>query len=84
MKNSFNFIQIANWVYLIRTNLKKFRLRLDTENVSRDEAVKLLKLQKYHLELIKDIFNKRSTLSGIQTDFLKNLTEIKKSYGIEE
>lgn len=84
MKNSFNFIQIANWVYLIRTNLKKLRLRLDTENVSRNEAIALLKLQKYHLELIKDIFNKQSTLSGIQIDFLKNLTEIKKSYGIEE
>jgi hypothetical protein len=84
MKNRFNFIQVANWVYLIRTNLKAFREKLDKEKVSKQEALELLQQQKRHLELIKEILNKKVNLLGIQPDFLKNLKEIKKMYGIEE
>ena len=84
MKYSFNFIQVANWVYIIRTKLKEFRLRIDKEKVSKDEALWLLRSQKQQLELIKDILNKKSRLLGIQPDFLKNLKQIKKDYGIEE
>jgi hypothetical protein len=84
MKYSFNFIQVANWVYIIRTKLKQFRTRLDEEKVSKQEALELLKSQKQQLELIKDILNKKTRLLGIQPDFLKNLKEIKRQYGIEE
>jgi hypothetical protein len=84
MKYSFNFVQIANWIYIIRTNLKNLRLRLDREKLSKEEALRLLTAQKYQLELIKDILNKNARLLGIQNDFLKNLQEIKKQYGIEE
>ena len=84
MKYSFNFIQVANWIYIIRTKLKDFRIRLDKEKISKQEAIELLNSQKRQLELIKDILNKKSRLLGIQSDFLKNLKEIKKQYGIEE
>ncbi len=84
MKYSFSFIQVANWVYIITTKLKKFRLKLDQEEVTKNEALELLKAQKRQLELIKDILNKKIRLHGIQSDFLKNLKEIKKQYGIEE
>jgi hypothetical protein len=84
MKYSFNFIQVANWVYVIRTSLKDFRVRLDEEKVSKQEALTLLNNQKRQLELIKDILNKKANLLGIQHSFLKNLKEIKKSYGIED
>jgi predicted hydrolase (HD superfamily) len=84
MKYSFNFIQVANWVYIIRTKLKEFRLKIDKEKVSKQEALELLKSQKRQLELIKDILNKKARLQGIQPDFLKNLKEIKRQYGIEE
>jgi hypothetical protein len=84
MKYSFNFIQVANWVYIIRTKLKEFRLKIDKEKVSKEEALELLKSQKRQLELIKDILNKKARLQGIQPDFLKNLKEIKRQYGIEE
>ena len=84
MKYSFSFIQVANWAYIIRTKLKEFRLRIDKEKVSKDEALSLLRSQKQQLELIKDILNKKSRLLGIQPDFLKNLKQIKKDYGIEE
>jgi hypothetical protein len=84
MKNSFTFIQVANWVYMIRTNLKKFRVRLDTEKVPKKEAIEILKAQKRQLELIKEVLNRNVRLAGIQPDFLKNLQQIKKEYGVEE
>lgn len=84
MKYSFNFIQVANWVFAIRTNLKDFRARLDKEKLSKQEALLLLNSQKRHLELIKDIINKKARLLGIQKDFIVNFKEIKKQYGIEE
>ena len=84
MKYSFNFLQIANWVYIIRTALKNFRLRLDEEKISKNETIQFLKSQKRQLELIKDILNKKTRLHGIQPEFIKNLKEIKKQYGVEE
>ena len=84
MKYSFNFIQVANWVYIIRTKLREFRTKIDKEKVSKQEALELLNSQKHQLELIKDILNKNTRLIGIQPEFLKNLNQIKKEYGIEE
>ena len=84
MKNNFDFIKIANWIYIIRTKLKDFRSRIDKEKISKQEAIELLTQQKRQLELIKDIINKKTFLVGIQPDFLKNLKEIKKEFGIEE
>lgn len=84
MKYNFSFIQVANWIYLIRTKLKEFRVRIDKEKVSKQEAIQLLEQQKRQLELIKDVLNKKTRLVGIQADFLKNLKQIKKDYGIEE
>lgn len=84
MKYNFNFLQIANWVYIVRTNLKNLRNRLDVEKIDKKEALQLLKSQKRQLELIKDIINKKTQLQGIQPSFLKNLKDIKKQFGIEE
>lgn len=84
MKNNFNFIQVANWIYVLRTKLKEFRVKIDKEKISKEEALDFLKAQKRQLELIKDVLNKKSRLHGIQPDFLKNLKEIKKNYGIED
>ena len=84
MKYNFNLTQVANWVYIIRTNLKDFRIRLDTEKVSKQEALLLLNAQKQQLGLIKNILNKDTKLLGIQPSFLKNFKQIKKEYGIEE
>ncbi len=84
MKNSFNFLQVANWIYIIRTNLRDFRVALDKEKINKEDGLNILKSQKRHLELIKDILNKNVRLMGIQPNFLKNLKQIKKEYGIEE
>jgi len=84
MKSSFHFIRVANWVYILRTKLKNLRVRLDTETVSKQEAIQLLREQKRQLELIKDILNKKVSIFGIQKDFLLNLKNIKKEYGIED
>jgi hypothetical protein len=71
-------------VYIIRTRLKELRVKLDKEKVSKTEILEILNSQKLNLELIKDILNKNTRLLGIQPDFLKNLKQIKKEYGIEE
>lgn len=84
MKYSFNFLQIANWVYIIRTKLKTFRERLDKEVVTSDEAIKTLQAQKKQLKLIKEIMLKKTKLIGIQKEFLRDLLKIKKEYGIDE
>ena len=84
MKYSFNFIQVANWIYLLRTKLKEFRVKLDKEKIPKAEAIELLQQQKRQLELIKDVLDKKIRLMGIQSDFLKNLNQIKKDYGIED
>lgn len=83
MKYSFSFIQIANWIYLIRSQLKEFRLKLDKETVSKQEAIKLLEQQKAWLLLIKDVLNKKTRLIGVQKDFLKNLENLKRELGVE-
>jgi len=84
MKYSFSFIQVANWVYVLRTKLKEFRVKLDNEKLSKSDALFFLEQQKHQLELIKDVLNKKTRLMGIQPDFLKNLKQIKKDYGIED
>jgi hypothetical protein len=84
MKYKFNFIQIANWVYVIRTRLKDFRARLDTEKVSKQEAIENLENQKRSLLIVINLLNKNANLLGIQKDFLRNLSDIKKQFGVEE
>ena len=84
MKHSFDFIKIANWIYRIHTILKNFRRKLDEENVSNEQAIQLLQHQKRQLELIKDVINRKTYLVGIQPEFIKNLKQIKKEYGIED
>jgi len=84
MKYKFNFIQIANWVYVIRIKLKDFRTRLDLEKVSTQEAIENLESQKRSLLIVVDLLNKNANLLGIQNDFLKNLKDIKKQFGVEE
>lgn len=84
MKYSFNFLQVANWVYVIRTKLKIFRERLDKETITADEAIKTLEAQKKQLKLIKEIMMKKTKLIGIQKDFLRDLSKIKKEYGLDE
>jgi hypothetical protein len=83
MKYSFSFLQISNWLYVIYRRLKTLRERLDKENVDKEEAIKLLEQQKAWLLLIKEVLNKNTRLIGIQRDFLKNLEDIKREFGVE-
>lgn len=74
MKNKFNFLQIANWLYVIRLNHLK-NIKMSKEVI--DNQIRLLKL-------IKEVINKKKVLSGIQRDFLKNLKHIKDDLNIKE
>ena len=84
MKYSFNFVRITNWVYVVRTKLKDLRLRLDEEELSQEEVIELLEQQKKQLLSLRDILDKKIVLMGINKDFLANLQQIKKDYGIED
>lgn len=84
MKYKFNFIQIANWLYVCRTNLSDIRNTILEEKISKSEAIEKLQAQKHQLLLIKDIINRKAILHGVQRDFLLNYSKLKEEYGIEE
>jgi hypothetical protein len=84
MKYKFNFIQIANWMYVCRQNLFNLRIDVVKEKISKNEAIEKLQAQKRHLLLIKDIVNRKTFLHGIQPDFLRNFKKIKEMYDIKD
>ena len=84
MKYKFNFIQIANWMYVCRQNLFNLRIDIVKEKISKNEAIEKLQAQKRHLLLIKDIVNRKTFLHGIQPDFLRNFKKIKEMYDIKD
>lgn len=84
MKYSFNFIQVTNWLMVCRENIKKIRDQVLNEEISKEEAVSKLTAEKNKVTKLKDILNRKIRLHGIQKDFLKNLKEIKREYGIED
>ncbi len=84
MKYKFNFIQIANWLYVCRQNLFNIRKDILDEKLSKNEAIEKLQAQKRHLLLIKDIVNRKTFLHGIQTEFLRNFKKIKEMYDIKD
>lgn len=84
MKYKFNFIQIANWMYVCRQNLFNLRIDVVKEKISKNEAIEKLQAQKRHLLLIKDIINRKTFLHGIQSSFLRDFKKIKEMYQIED
>lgn len=84
MKYKFNFIQIANWLFICRDNLLKVKEQAIENKISKEEAIQKLESQKRHLLLIKDVINRKIILHGVSHDFLNNFKDIKKQYGIEE
>ena len=84
MKYSFNFLQVTNWLLVCRQNIKKIRDRVVNEEITKEEALQLLIAEKYKIGKLKDILHRKIRLHGIQKDFLRNLKEIKKEYGIED
>lgn len=84
MKLSYSFIRLINWLYAVRTNLKKIRQRLELEQIPKEEMILLLEQQKKNLIILKEAISKKVFLMGIQKDFLANLKQIKKDYGIED
>lgn len=84
MKYSFNFLQVTNWLIVCRENIKKIRDSVLNEQVSKEEAIKLLQIEKQKILKLKDILHRKVRLHGIQSSFLKNLKDLKREYGIED
>ena len=51
---------------------------------SSDLLIAKLKIQKQKLLIVKDVLDRKTKLQGINSDFLRNLKEIKRAYGIED
>lgn len=83
MKYSFNFLQVTNWLLICRENVKKIRDQVLNEQITKQQAIDLLLNEKRRISVLKDILYRKTRIHGISGDFLKNLKEIKKSYGIE-
>jgi hypothetical protein len=84
MKYKFNFVQIANWLFICRDNLLKVKEQAIENKISKEEAIQKLESQKRHLLLIKDVINRKIILHGVSREFLAKFKDIKKQYGIEE
>jgi len=84
MKYSFNFLQVTNWLLICRENIKKIKELVIKEEISKEKAIQLLTSERNKVTKLKDILHRKIRLHGIQHDFLKNLKEIKKEYGIED
>ena len=84
MKYSFNFLQVTNWLLICRENIKNLRDQVLRDEISKEKAIELLTIEKRRISTLKDILHRKVRLHGISSDFLKNLKDIKKEYGIEE
>lgn len=84
MKYSFNFLQVTNWLIVCRENIKKIKDSVLSEQITKEKAIELLLSEKNKITKLKDILHRKVRLHGVSKDFLNNLKEIKKEYGIEE
>jgi len=84
MKYSFNFLQVTNWLLVCRTNIKRIRDQVLNEEITKDQALVLLRAEKHKIAALKDILHRKARLHGVSKDFLQNLKDIKKEYGIED
>ena len=84
MKNSFNFLQFANWLVVCRENIEKISDEIVNEQISKEEALKKLYIEKRRIFVLRKVLDRGANLHGIRPSFLRNLNDIKKRYGIEE
>jgi len=83
MKYKFSFLQIANWVYACKEDLKKILKLVQKNNYNKEDLIKKLELQKKQIIILRDILKRETKLQGIQKDFLRNLSKIKSTHGLE-
>jgi len=83
MKNSFNFLQFTNWLLICRENIEKIKQDILNEKITKQEAIDRLTAEKRRIGILRDVLDRKVRFFGIQSSFLKKLSDIKKSYGIE-
>lgn len=74
MKYNLNFIQILNWIYVLKQKI----VNLNIDKDSKDITIQELKKQQENLNKIKDILNKKIKLVGIQRKFLEEYKKMKR------
>lgn len=84
MKNTFNFLQFTNWLFICRENIEAIKKDVINENITKQQAIEWLLIEKKRISILRDVLDKKVRFFGVQSSFLKNLSEIKKRYGIED
>lgn len=83
MKSSFNFLQIANWLYVCKENILNIREQVKAGEITKQQAIELLKIEKRRVSVVKSVLERKATIHGVSQTFLRKLKEIKKQYGLE-
>jgi len=84
MRNTFNFLQFTNWLLVCRENINNIKQEVLEEKITKKEAIEKLLLEKKKISILKDVLDRKVRLHGIQPNFLRNMEEIKKRYGLDE
>ena len=83
MKYNFSFLQVSNWILICKKNTEEILNQYRLKNYNKAKAIEKLEAEKKKIVILKDIINKQAKLAGIEPEFIKNLAQIKKEYGIE-
>lgn len=83
MKYNFSFLQVSNWILICKKNTEEILNQYRLKNYNKAMAIEKLEAEKKKILALKDIINKQAKLAGIEPEFIKNLAQIKKEYGIE-
>lgn len=84
MKNSFNFLQFTNWLFVCRENIESIKQDVLDEKITKQQAIEKLLAEKKKISILRDVLERKVRLFGIQASFLRSLKDLKKRYGIEE
>ena len=84
MKYNFSFLQVSNWLLVCKRNTDQILEHYRLKNYNKAKAIEKLEAEKKKILILKDIINKQAKLAGIEPEFIKNLPQIKKEYGVED
>jgi hypothetical protein len=75
MKYNLSFIQILNWIYVLKEKLKNTNI----QSSEKQQLVEELLKQQKNLNKIIDVLNKKSKFVGVQKKFLDEYKKLKRN-----
>jgi hypothetical protein len=75
MKYNLSFIQILNWIYVLKEKIKNTNI----QSSEKQQLVEELLKQQKNLNKIIDVLNKKSKFVGVQKKFLDEYKKLKRN-----